>query len=147
MTAFEFIIYAFVLATIALFGLCINFINFIVFIRPKMTLDCVLCLIIILTSFSRSFLYKSTFWLVYDFQWQIPLFGFTTGTANIILTCVSLDRFIYLHWGTPKFCRRLVARRMIMAAILLATLVNVPYFLVFVVDKQLIFTFPGKLLI
>lgn len=152
LTALEFVIYAFVVPSLAFFGLCANFINGIVFMRPKMTpsafsylaalswLDCISCLLITLTAFSRSFLYSSTFWMAYDFQWQTPLFGITTGAANLVLACVSLDRFIYLRWGipngTPKFCRRVVARNMIMAVILLAIVVNVPYFCVFVVNDD-----------
>ncbi|XP_065368841.1 uncharacterized protein LOC135961274 [Calliphora vicina] len=152
LTALEFVIYAFVVPSLAFFGLCANFINAIVFMRPKMTpsafsylaalswLDCVSCMLITLTAFSRSFLYSSTFWMAYDFQWQTPLFGITTGAANLVLACVSLDRFIYLRWGipngTPKFCRRFVARRMILAVILLAIVVNVPYFCVFVVNDD-----------
>ena len=156
LTPLEFVIYAFVVPSLAFFGLCANFINAIVFMRPKMTpsafsylaalswLDCLSCLLITLTAFSRSFLYSSTFWTAYDFQWQTPLFGMTTGAANLILACVSLDRFIYLRWGipngTPKFCRRVVARNMIMAVILVAILVNVPYFCVFVVNDDGSFT-------
>ncbi|KAM7342337.1 uncharacterized protein ACRADG_009801 [Cochliomyia hominivorax] len=152
LSAMEFVIYAFVVPSLAFFGLCANFINAIVFMRPKMTpstfsylaalswLDCISCLLITLTAFSRSFLYSSTFWMAYDFQWQTPLFGITTGAANLVLACVSLDRFIYLRWGipngTPKFCRRIVARNMIMAVILLAIVVNVPYFCVFVVNDD-----------
>ncbi|KAI8128964.1 putative G-protein coupled receptor B0563.6 [Lucilia cuprina] len=152
LSALEFVIYAFVVPSLAFFGLCANFINAIVFMRPKMTpsafsylaalswLDCISCMLITLTAFSRSFLYSSTFWMAYDFQWQTPLFGITTGAANLILACVSLDRFIYLRWGipngTPKFCRRFVARRMIFAVILLAIIVNVPYFCVFVVNDD-----------
>lgn len=90
-------------------------------------------------SFFRSFLYSSTFWMAYDFQWQTPLFGMTTGAANLILACVSLDRFIYLRRmgnGTPKFCRRIVARHMIVASILISIVVNMPYFFVFVVKSD-----------
>lgn len=152
LSALEFVIYAFVVPSLAFFGLFANFINAIVFMRPKMTpsafsylaalswLDCISCVLITLTAFSRSFLYSSTFWMAYDFQWQTPLFGITTGAANLVLACVSLDRFIYLRWGipngTPKFCRRVVARRMILAVILLAFVVNVPYFYVFVVNND-----------
>lgn len=148
----DFVIYAFVVPTLAFFGLCANFINAIVFMRPKMTpsaftylaalswLDCVSCILITLTSLSRSLLYSSTFWMAYDFQWQTPLFGITTGAANLTLACVSLDRFIYLRWGipngTPLFCRRIVARRMVVIAMLIAIVVNLPYFFVFVVNKD-----------
>lgn len=65
LSAFAFGIYAFVVPSLAFFGLCANFINAIVFMRPKMTpsaftylaslswLDCISCLLITLTAFSR----------------------------------------------------------------------------------------------
>ncbi|XP_075167072.1 uncharacterized protein LOC142239191 [Haematobia irritans] len=151
LSAIEFIIYAFIVPSLAVFGLCANFINAIVFMRPKMSpsafsylaalswLDCLSCLLITLTAFSRSFLYSSNFWMAYDFQWQTPLFGISTGAANLILACVSLDRFLYLRKmgsGTPSFCRRIVARHMIVVSILIAIAVNLPYFFVFVVNND-----------
>ncbi|XP_013119379.2 C-C chemokine receptor type 6 [Stomoxys calcitrans] len=151
LSAVDFVIYAFVVPSLAFFGLCANFINAMVFMRPKMTpsafsylaalswLDCVSCMLITLTAFSRSFFYSSNFWMAYDFQWQTPLFGISTGAANLILACVSLDRFIYLRRmgnGTPAFCRRIVARHMIVAAILIAIAINMPYFFVFVVNDD-----------
>lgn len=152
LTSVEFAVYAFVVPVLACFGCCANFINFIVFMRPKMTpsafsylaalslLDCFSCLLIALTSFSRSFLYKNTFWLAYDFQWQQALMGMTTGAANLILACVSLDRFIYLRWGipngTPKFCKRSVARGMIVGVLLMSILANMPYFWIFVLNND-----------
>ncbi|XP_030563319.1 uncharacterized protein LOC115764450 [Drosophila novamexicana] len=146
-----FLIYGLAVPTLASFGLCANFINAVVFMRPKMTpsaftylaalswLDCVSCLLITLTALSRSYFYQSAAWVAYDYQWQTPLFGISTGAANLILACVSLDRFIYLSRftvgnGAPRFCRRKVARFMICFVILISILVNMPYFFCFVVD-------------
>ncbi|ALC42812.1 CG15614 [Drosophila busckii] len=146
------VVYGLAVPTLASFGLCTNLINAVVFMRPKMTpsaftylaalswLDCVSCLLIILTSLSRSYFYHKPAWIAYDYQWQTPLFGISTGAANLILACVSLDRFIYLsHFkaagsGAPRFCRRKVARLMICVVILVSIIVNLPYFFIFVVD-------------
>ncbi|XP_037941516.1 uncharacterized protein LOC119674449 [Teleopsis dalmanni] len=151
-TALKFIIYAFIVPALACFGFCANFINTIVFMRPKMTpsafsylaavscLDCISCLFITLTALSRSIFYNSYFWIVYDFQWQTPLFGITTGAGNLILACLSCDRMVYL-WnglpnGTPRFCRRRVARRMVIVALIISFAVNIPYFFVFIVNED-----------
>ncbi|EDW10561.1 uncharacterized protein LOC6580824 [Drosophila mojavensis] len=146
-----FLIYGLAVPTLSSFGLCANLINGVVFMRPKMTpsaftylaalswLDCASCLLITLTALSRSYFYRSPAWVAYDYQWQTPLFGISTGAANLILAFVSLDRFIYLSRfaasnGAPRFCRRKVARLMICLAILISVLLNIPYFFCFVVD-------------
>lgn len=145
------LVYGLAVPTLASFGLCTNFINAVVFMRPKMTpsaftylaalscLDCVSCLLITMTALSRSYFYNSPAWVAYDYQWQTPLFGISTGAANLILACVSLDRFIYLSRfkktnGAPRFCRRKIARLMICIVILISIFVNLPYFFVFYVD-------------
>lgn len=147
------LVYGLAVPTLATFGLCTNFINAVVFMRPKMTpsaftylaalscLDCVSCLLITMTALSRSYFYTSPTWVAYDYQWQTPLFGISTGAANLILACVSLDRFIYLSRfkktnGAPRFCRRKVARIMICIVILISVVVNLPYFFVFYVDPE-----------
>ncbi|XP_030388349.1 uncharacterized protein LOC115634634 [Scaptodrosophila lebanonensis] len=147
-----FIIYGLIVPTLAAFGLCANFINAVVFMRPKMTpsaftylaalscLDCVSCLLITFTALSRSYFYNSAKWITYDYQWQTPLFSISTGAANLILACLSCDRFIYLSHlqsgnGAPRFCRRKVARNMVGAVLVISIAVNMPYFFVFVVDK------------
>ncbi|EDW74637.1 uncharacterized protein Dwil_GK22033 [Drosophila willistoni] len=146
-----FILYGLAVPVLAAFGLCTNFINAVVFMRPKMTpsafsylaalswLDCVSCTLITLTALSRSFFYDIPSWIGYDYQWQVPLFSISTGAANLILACVSLDRFLYLYRfkannGAPKFCRRKVARYMIFVVIIISIAVNMPYFFVFYVD-------------
>ncbi|KAH8354994.1 hypothetical protein KR093_003498 [Drosophila rubida] len=145
------LVYGLAVPTLSSFGLCTNFINCVVFMRPKMTpsafsylaalscLDCISCLLITLTALSRSYFYKSAVWTAYDYQWQTPLFGISTGAANLMLACLSLDRLIYLSRcrvsnGAPRFCRRKVARRMICGVILVSIIVNMPYFFIFVVD-------------
>ncbi|KAM8712262.1 hypothetical protein ACLKA7_012736 [Drosophila subpalustris] len=145
------LVYGLAVPTLASFGLCTNLINAVVFMRPKMTpsaftylaalscLDCLSCLLITLTALSRSYFYQSPAWTAYDYQWQTPLFGISTGAANLILACVSMDRFIYLSRckatnGAPRFCRRQVARYMICGVCLISVLVNMPYFFIFVVD-------------
>lgn len=145
------LIYGLAVPMLSAFGFCANLINGVVFMRPKMTpsaftylaalswLDCVSCLLITLTALSRSYFYQSPAWLAYDYQWQTPLFGISTGAANLILAFVSLDRFVYLsrfaaNNGAPRFCRRKVARLMICLAIIISILLNIPYFFCFVVD-------------
>ncbi|KAH8421012.1 hypothetical protein KR222_002783, partial [Zaprionus bogoriensis] len=147
------LIYGLAVPTLASFGLCTNFINAVVFMRPKMTpsaftylaalswMDCVSCLLITMTALSRSYFYHSPSWVAYDYQWQTPLFGISTGAANLILACLSLDRFIYLSRfktsnGAPSFCRRKIARLMICIVITVSVIVNLPYFFVFVVDME-----------
>ncbi|XP_034651277.1 uncharacterized protein LOC117890495 [Drosophila subobscura] len=148
-----FLLYGLAVPTLSTFGLCTNFINAVVFMRPKMTpsaftylaalswMDCVSCLLITLTALSRSFFYYSPSWIAYDYQWQTPLFGISTGAANLILACLSLDRFTYLasfkrNSGPPRFCRRKVARYMIAIVIVISIGVNMPYFFVFYVDQD-----------
>ncbi|XP_017470498.1 PREDICTED: uncharacterized protein LOC108362147, partial [Rhagoletis zephyria] len=150
----EYVIYAFVVPVLSCFGLCANFINAIVFMRPKMTpsaftylaalgwLDCFSCILILLTALSRSVFYNSIFWMRYDFQWQTPLFSISTGAANLLLASVSCDRWIYLRHGIangggpPWFCRRKVARRVIGLVIVISVIINIPYFFVFVVNDD-----------
>ncbi|KAH8298572.1 hypothetical protein KR044_012148 [Drosophila immigrans] len=145
------LVYGLAVPTLSSFGLCTNFINCVVFMRPKMTpsaftylaalscLDCISCLLITFTALSRSYFYNSAAWTAYDYQWQTPLFGISTGAANLMLACVSLDRLIYLSRckvsnGAPSFCRRKVARCMICGVFLISVIVNMPYFFIFVVD-------------
>ncbi|EDV98479.1 uncharacterized protein LOC6568896 [Drosophila grimshawi] len=148
-----FLVYGLAVPTLASFGLCANLINAVVFMRPKMTpsaftylaalscLDSVSCLLILLTALARSYFYRSGMWIAFDYQWQTPLFGISTGAANLILACVSLDRFIYL-WRfkssrcAPHFCRRKIARLMISAVLLISVLTNLPYFFCFVVNLE-----------
>ncbi|EDW32314.1 GL11572 [Drosophila persimilis] len=149
----NFVLYGLVVPTLSIFGLCTNFINAVVFMRPKMTpsaftylaalswMDCVSCLLITLTALSRSYFYYSPAWITYDYRWQTPLFGISTGAANLILACLSLDRFTYLasfrrNSGPPKFCRRKVARYMIAVVIAVSVIANIPYFFVFYVDQD-----------
>ncbi|KAH8402039.1 hypothetical protein KR009_009370 [Drosophila setifemur] len=148
-----FMLYGLVVPTLASFGLCTNFINAVVFMRPKMTpsafsymaalswMDCLSCTLIAMTSLSRSYFYLSPAWIAYDYQWQTPLFGITTGAANLILACLSLDRFTFLASMrkqniAPKFCRRKVARYMIAMMISISIVVNMPYFFVFYVETD-----------
>ncbi|KAH8234099.1 hypothetical protein KR038_001349 [Drosophila bunnanda] len=144
-----FVLYGLAIPTLSAFGLCTNFINAVVFMRPKMTpsafsylaalscMDCISCLLITMTALSRSYFYMDPVWNAYDYQWQTPLFGISTGGANLILACLSLDRFSYLssfrknNGGAPRFCRRKVARYMIAMAISISIVVNMPYFFVF----------------
>ncbi|XP_053964310.1 uncharacterized protein LOC128867233 [Anastrepha ludens] len=150
----SYVIYTFIVPVLSCFGLCANFINAIVFMRPKMTpsafsylaalscLDCFSCLLILFTALSRSIFFYSPFWTKYDFQWQTPLFGISTGAANLLLGSVSCDRWIYLRHGIangtgpPRFCRRKVARRVIVMIIFVAVLLNIPYFFIFVVNDD-----------
>ncbi|XP_017077661.1 uncharacterized protein LOC108112344 [Drosophila eugracilis] len=148
-----FILYGLAVPTLAAFGLCTNFINAVVFMRPKMTpsafsylaalswMDCISCLLITMTALSRSYFYGSPAWIAYDYQWQTPFFGISTGAANLLLACLSLDRFTYLssfkrNNGPPRFCRRKVARCMIAVAIGTSIVVNMPYFFVFYVNDS-----------
>ncbi|EDW48216.1 uncharacterized protein LOC6609519 [Drosophila sechellia] len=152
-TVVLFVLYGLAVPTLSAFGLCTNFINAVVFMRPKMTpsafsylaalswMDCISCLLITLTALSRSYFYSSPTWITYDYQWQTPLFGISTGGANLILACLSLDRFIYLssfkrNNGAPRFCRRKVARCIIVVAIGISIVVNMPYFFVFYVSDS-----------
>lgn len=153
-TVTAYAIYAFVVPVLSCFGLCANFINAIVFMRPKMTpsafsylaalawLDCFSCLLILFTALSRSIFFNSHFWMTYDFQWQTPLFGISTGAANLLLGSVSCDRWIYLNYGIangcgpPRFCRRKIARRIIVVIIIISVILNLPYFLIFVVNDD-----------
>ncbi|XP_034103497.1 uncharacterized protein LOC117567548 [Drosophila albomicans] len=145
------LIYGLAVPTLSSFGLCTNFINCVVFMRPKMSpsafsymaalscLDCISCMLITLTALSRSYFYNDAAWIAYDYQWQTPLFGISTGAANLILAGLSLDRLVYLsrfkrNNGAPRFCRRKVARYMICGGLLVSIIVNMPYFFVFVVD-------------
>ncbi|XP_017049229.1 LOW QUALITY PROTEIN: uncharacterized protein LOC108093613 [Drosophila ficusphila] len=147
-----FVLYGLAVPTLAAFGLCTNFINAVVFMRPKMTpsafsylaalswMDCISCLLITLTALSRSYFYNSPAWISYDYQWQTPFFGISTGAANLILACLSVDRFTFLSSfkrtnGAPRFCRRKVARCMIAVAIGTSVVVNMPYFFVFYVSS------------
>ncbi|KAH8321814.1 hypothetical protein KR067_002224 [Drosophila pandora] len=146
-----FVLYGLAVPTLASFGLCTNFINAVVFMRPKMTpssfsylaalswMDCISCFLIAMTSLSRSYFYSSPTWITYDYKWQTPLFGISTGAANLILACLSFDRLTYLSSikktnGAPPFCRRKVARYMIATVISISVVVNMPYFFVFYVD-------------
>ncbi|XP_016988796.1 uncharacterized protein LOC108051260 [Drosophila rhopaloa] len=148
-----FVLYGLAIPTLSAFGLCTNFINAMVFMRPKMTpsafsylaalswMDCISCLLITMTALSRSYFYNSPPWIAYDYQWQTPFFGISTGAANLILACLSLDRFTYLssfkrNNGAPRFCRRKVARCMIVVAIGTSIVVNMPYFFVFYVSDS-----------
>ncbi|XP_037713758.1 uncharacterized protein LOC119549646 [Drosophila subpulchrella] len=148
-----FVLYGLAVPTLSAFGLCTNFINAVVFMRPKMTpsafsylaalswMDCISCLLITLTALSRSYFYNIPAWIAYDYQWQTPFFGISTGAANLILACLSLDRFTYLssfkrNNGAPRFCRRKVARCMILVAIGTSVVVNLPYFFVFYVNDS-----------
>ncbi|KAH8348543.1 hypothetical protein KR084_008496 [Drosophila pseudotakahashii] len=148
-----FVLYGLAVPTLAAFGLCTNFINAVVFMRPKMTpsafsylaalswMDCISCLLITMTALSRSYFYGSPAWIAYDYQWQTPFFGISTGAANLLLACLSLDRFTYLSGfkrnnGAPRFCRRKVARCMIVVAIGTSIVVNMPYFFVFYVSDS-----------
>ncbi|KAH8284643.1 hypothetical protein KR018_009503 [Drosophila ironensis] len=148
-----FVLYGLAVPTLASFGLCTNFINAVVFMRPKMTpssfsylaalswMDCFSCFLIAVTALSRSYFYYSPTWIAIDYQWQTPLFGISTGAANLILACLSLDRFTYLSSikktnGAPKFCRRKVARYIIGIVITISVVVNMPYFFVFYVDRE-----------
>ncbi|KAI8039686.1 uncharacterized protein LOC128253715 [Drosophila gunungcola] len=148
-----FVLYGLAVPTLSAFGLCTNFINAMVFMRPKMTpsafsylaalswMDCISCLLITMTALSRSYFYNSPAWIAYDYQWQTPFFGISTGAANLILACLSLDRFTYLssfkrNNGAPRFCRRRVARCMILVAIGTSIVVNMPYFFVFYVTDS-----------
>lgn len=152
-TVVLFVLYGLAVPTLSAFGLCTNFINAVVFMRPKMTpsafsylaalswMDCISCLLITMTALSRSYFYSSPTWITYDYQWQTPLFGISTGGANLILACLSLDRFIYLSCfkrnnGAPRFCRRKVARCIIVVAIGISIVVNMPYFFVFYVSDS-----------
>ncbi|XP_004520338.1 uncharacterized protein LOC101453239 [Ceratitis capitata] len=153
-TVMAFMVYAFIVPVLSCFGLCANFMNAIVFMRPKMTpsafsylaalawLDCLSCLLILLTALSRSIFFNSHIWMAYDFQLQTPLFGISTGAANLLLGSVSCDRFIYLRYGLnngnvpPRFCRRRVARRVIIVVIFTSVLLNLPYFFIFEVNDD-----------
>ncbi|XP_067633159.1 uncharacterized protein [Eurosta solidaginis] len=153
----SYVIYAFVVPILATFGLCANFMNAVVFMRPKMSpsafsylaalswLDCFSCLLITFTALSRSIFYGNVFWMTYDFQCQIPLFGISTGAANLLLAALSCDRWFYLRYGVangcgqPRFCRRKVARRIIVVILFVAVLLNIPYFFVFVVHNDATF--------
>ncbi|XP_039956691.1 uncharacterized protein LOC120772254 [Bactrocera tryoni] len=153
-TVTAYVIYAFIVPIFSCFGLCANFINAIVFMRPNMTpsafsylaalawLDCFSCLLILFTALSRSIFFYSHFWMAYDFQWQTPLFGISTGAANLLLGSVSCDRWIYLNYGIfngcgpPRFCRRKIARRIIVIVIIISVILNMPYFFIFVVNDD-----------
>lgn len=105
-----FLLYCVVIPIIGIFGIFANFINGIVFMRPKMKpsaftylaalswIDCLSCLFIVLTGYSRSFFYKQVAWIRFDFDWQTPLFGITTGAANLILICLTCDRLAFLFY-------------------------------------------------
>ncbi|XP_014089432.2 putative G-protein coupled receptor F59B2.13 [Bactrocera oleae] len=153
-TLTAYVIYAFIVPVLSCFGLCANFINAMVFMRPKMTpsafsylaalalLDCFSCLLILFTALSRSIFFNIHFWVAYDFQWQTPLFGISTGAANLLLGSVSCDRWIYLNYGVvngcgpPRFCRCKVARRIIIMVIIISVILNLPYFFIFVVNDD-----------
>lgn len=147
-----FLLYCVVIPIMGIFGMFANFINGIVFMRPKMKpsaftylaalswIDCVSCLFIMLTGYSRSFFYKQVAWVRFDFQWQTPLFGITTGAANLILVCLTCDRLAFLlnplPNRAPKLCSVRIARRFIAGIVVFSSLLNIPYFFIYVVNDD-----------
>lgn len=147
-----FLLYCVVIPIMGIFGMFANFINGIVFMRPKMKpsafsylaalswIDCLSCLLIMLTGYSRSFFYKQVAWVRFDFQWQTPLFGITTGAANLILVCLTCDRLAFLlnplPNRAPRMCSVRMARRIIWAIVLFSVVLNIPYFFIFIVNDD-----------
>ncbi|CAD7089488.1 unnamed protein product [Hermetia illucens] len=115
--------------------------------RPKMTpsaftylaalswLDCASCGIICVTSLTQTLFYDNNFWIQCDIELQNPIFGLTTGAANLCLVFVTLDRLVYLKNGlpqtVPKFCTKGVARVIVACVLMVAIFLNVPYFFIF----------------
>lgn len=147
-----FLLYCVVIPIMGIFGIFANFINGIVFMRPRMKpsaftylaalswIDCLSCLFIMLTGYSRSFFYKQVAWIRFDFQWQTPLFGITTGAANLILVCLTCDRLVFLlnplPSRAPKMCSVRIARGLVCGIVLFSAFLNIPYFFIFIVNDD-----------
>ncbi|XP_018567307.1 uncharacterized protein LOC108907939 [Anoplophora glabripennis] len=140
------ILYSIITPTICLFGIFGNTLSLMVLKRRELmgsvyTYLAVLAASDLLMSFmlffgglSRGVLYYRG-WATYDALVGLPLGGAINTLSVIATVAVTIDRVLYL-WNPvqctkPKFCNRIVARKIMAAAVLLSILLNLPYCFIF----------------
>ncbi|KAH1014749.1 probable G-protein coupled receptor frpr-1 [Dendroctonus ponderosae] len=92
--------------------------------------DLGMSIILLLGGISRGIMW-SYGWVTYDSLFGLPLSGVMVILGVLAITCLTLDRVIYLwnplQCSKPKFCNSWVARRLMIGSFAFAVIFSLPY--------------------
>ncbi|KAJ8972720.1 hypothetical protein NQ317_000804 [Molorchus minor] len=145
------VLYSIITPIICSFGICGNTLSLMVLKRRELVgsvytylavlaaMDLSMSVLLFLGGLSRGALYYRG-WATYDALIGLPLGGIINSLSVTATVGVTIDRVLFL-WNPvqctkPKFCNPNIARKLMMGALLVSIILNIPYCFIFTRDDE-----------